>query len=238
MAELSQQRPSNPASQGRYLLSPDVVFMPLADGTAQLIDLDGSFYGLSETAALMLKNTLATDERGALQQIAAHYNADLDRVHADLAELLRTLRAKGLIRCTDDRVPAVGLRTAMAVAISYPVFKIVTPIHNQRLRVFVLLALARLCFALFGWARTVAAWHKCLRCFPVLAADSPRQQVIDTIDDAVGRSADKLPSISCKERALCCWYMLRSAGVPAKLVMGVRFLPFRRIVGVKLMHEP
>src|SRR5690242_21271606 len=98
MAELSQQRPSNPALRGRYLLSPDVVLMPLADGTAQLVDLDGSFYGLSETAALMLKSTLELDEQGALQQMAAHYNTDLDRVHADLAELLRTLRAKGLIR--------------------------------------------------------------------------------------------------------------------------------------------
>jgi hypothetical protein len=174
----------------------------------------------------MLKSTLEMDEHGALQQMAAHYNADLDRVHADLAELLRTLRAKGLIRRTDDRVPADRLRMTMAWAISYPVFKMVIPVQNQRLRVLVLLALARLGFALFGWARTVEAWHKGLGCSPVFTADSQRQQLIDTIGDAVRRSAGKLPSISCKERALCCWYMLRSAGVPARLVMGVRFPPF------------
>ncbi len=81
--------------QGRYLLSPDVLFMPLEDGTAQLIDLDGSFYGLSETAALMLKSTLDTGEPDAVRRIAAQYNAGLNRVHADFAELLETMRAKG-----------------------------------------------------------------------------------------------------------------------------------------------
>jgi hypothetical protein len=226
MADPSQRRPSNPALRGRYLLSPDVVLMPLEDGTAQLVDLDGSFYGLSETAALMLKDTLDMGEYDAVQRIAAQYNADLDRVHADLAVLLGTLRAKGLIRRSDDRLPAARLRTAIALAISYPVFKIVTPVHNQRLKALMLLVIARLCFALFGWARTVGAWHKCLRRSPVFATDSQRQRLIDTIDNAIRRSARDLPSNSCKERALCCWFMLRSTGVPAKLVMGVRLRPF------------
>jgi hypothetical protein len=227
MADSFRRRPSNPGLRDRYLLSPDVVLIPLADGTAQLVDLDGSFYGLSETAAQMLISTLDMGEHDAVQRIAAQYNADLDRVHADLAALLGTLRAKGLIRRSDNRLPAVaGLRTAMALAISYPAFKIATPVHNQRLKAMMLLAVARLCFALFGWARTVEAWHKCLSRSPVLAADSQRQQLIDTIDNAIRRSASKLPSISCKERALCCWFMLHSAGVKAKLLMGVRFLPF------------
>jgi Transglutaminase-like superfamily/Coenzyme PQQ synthesis protein D (PqqD) len=227
MADSSQRRPSNPGLHGRYLLSPDVVLMPLADGTAQLVDLDGSFYGLSETAAQMLKATLDMGEHDAFQRIAAQYNADLDRVRTDLAELIETLRAKGLIRRSGDRLRTVaGLRTAMALAISYPVFKIVTPVRNQRLKAMMLLAVARLCFALFGWARTVNAWHKFLRRPHVSAADLEQQPLIAAIDDAIRLSANNLPSISCKERALCCWFMLRSAGVKAKLLMGVRFLPF------------
>jgi hypothetical protein len=227
MADSSRRRPSNPGVRGRYLLSPDVVLMPLADGTAQLVDLDGSFDGLSETAAQMLISTLDMGEHDAVQRIAAQYNTDLNRVHADRAVLLGTLRAKGIIRRSGDRLPAVaGLRTAIALAISYPVFKTVTPVHNQRLKAMMLLADARLCFALFGWARTMEAWHKCLRRSPVFAADSQQQQLIDTIDGVIRRSASKLPSISCKERALCCRFMLHSAGVKAKLLMGVRFGPF------------
>ncbi len=114
----------------------------------------------------------------------------------------------------------------MALAISYPVFKIVALVHNQRLKALMLLTIARLCFVLFGWARTVESWHKCLRCSPVFATDPQRQQLIDTIDSAIRRSASMLPSISRKERTLCCWFMLHSVGVKAKLLMGIRPLPF------------
>jgi hypothetical protein len=225
MVEPAQQRPGNPALRARYLLSPNVVLMPLADGTAQLVDLNGSFFGLSETAARMLKGTLDMGEQDAVQRIAAEYNADHDKIHTDLTALLGTLRAKGLIRRSDDHVPTVKLRTAIALAISYPVLRIVAPVRNQRLKALALLAAARLCFALTGWARTVEAWQRCLKHPRGPAANSERVRLIDTIDSATRHSANDLPSIACKERALCCWFMLRSAGVPAKLVMGVRFLP-------------
>lgn len=226
MGEPVQRRPSDLISRGRYLLSPNVVLIPLEDGTAQLVDLDGSFFGLSETATQMLKSTLEMGERDTVQRIAAEYNADHGRVHADLTALLRTLRAKGLIRRSDDHLPAVRLRTVIALAISYPTLKIVAPVRSQRLKAWALLAAARLCFALAGWARTVEAWQRCLKRPHRPAADSDRERLIDTIDRATRHSASDLPLISCKERALCCWFMLRSAGVPARLVMGVRLLPF------------
>lgn len=226
MVEPAQQRPDDPAFYGRYLLSPDVVLMPLEDGTAQLVDLDGSFFGLSETAARMLKGTLDMGEQDAVQRIAAEYNVDRDRVYTDLTALLGTLRAKGLIRRSDDHLPAVRLRTAIALAISYPVLRIVAPVRNQRLKALTLLAAARLCIALAGWARTVEAWQRCLKRSGGPAANSERERLIDTIDSATCRSASELPSIACKERALCCWFMLNSAGIPARLVMGVQFHPF------------
>jgi Transglutaminase-like superfamily/Coenzyme PQQ synthesis protein D (PqqD) len=226
MGEPARRRPSDPISDGRYLLSPNVVLMPLEDGTAQLVDLDGSYFGLSETAAQMLKAALDTGEQEAVQRIAAEYNADYDRLHADLTALLGTLRAKALIRRSDDHLPAVRLRTMVALAISYPVLKIVARVRSQRLKALALLAAARLCFALAGWARTVETWQKCLKRPHGPAANSERERLIDIIDRAIRRSASNLPSISCKERALCCWLMLRSAGVPARLVMGVRVHPF------------
>ncbi|MBV8359625.1 MAG: lasso peptide biosynthesis B2 protein [Deltaproteobacteria bacterium] len=219
------QRPSDPASHGRYLLSPDVVLMPLEDGTAQLVDLDGSFFGLSKTAVQMLKGTLEMGKGDTVQRIAADYNADHDRVDADLTALLGTLRAKGLIRRSDDHLPAVRLRTIIALAISYPALRIVAPVRNQWLKALALLAAARLCFALAGWARTVEAWQKCLKRSYRPVANLELERLIDTIDRATRHSASHLPSIACKERALCCWFMLRSAGVPARLVMGMRVLP-------------
>jgi len=226
MGEPAQLRPDNPALRGRYLLSPNVVLMPLEDGTAQLVDLDGAFFGLSETAAQMLRGALEMDEQDAVQRIAAEYNADHDRICNDLTSLLGTLRAKGLIRRSNDHLPATRLRTAIALAISYPILRIVTPIRNQRLKALALLAAARLCFALAGWVRTVEAWQKCLKQPHGPAANSERERLIGAIDSATCRSASELPSITCKERALCCWFMLHSAGVRARLVMGVRFLPF------------
>jgi hypothetical protein len=226
MAEPKHRFASNPAACDRYVLCPDVVLMPFEDGTAQLLDLDGSFFGLSETAAKMLKGVLEQSEPDTTQRIAVEYNADLDRVRADLASLLASLRANGLIRRSDDRPPGVRLRTAIAITISYPALRILGLVRNQRLKTLSLLALARLCFVLAGWARTVEAWRKCLRTSQVVAASSERERLIDTIDSEVRRSASDLPSVACKERALCCWFMLRSAGVPARLVLGVQFLPF------------
>jgi len=226
MVEPAHQPPGNPALRGRYLLSPDVVLIPLEDGTVQLVDLDGSFFGLSETAARMLKGTLDMGEQNAVQQIAAEYNVDHDRLYTDLTTLLGILRAKGLIRRSDDHLPVVRLRRAIALAISYPILRVVAPVCNQRLKALALLAAARLCFALAGWARTVEAWQGCLKRPHGPAANSEREQLIDRIDSATRRSASELPSIACKERALCCWFMLNSAGIPARLVLGVRFLPF------------
>jgi len=210
----------------RYVLSPDVVFLALDDGTARLLDLDGSFFGLSDIAAEMLKGTLDQGIAATVQRIAAEYDGQLERVQADLAALLGKLRTKSLIRLSDDPLPAVKLRAAIAIAISFPALRILGLLRNQRLKAGALLALARACFAVAGWARTVEAWQKCLKRPHDAVSNLEQEQLIDAIDGATRRSASALPSIACKERALCCWFMLHSAGVPVKLVMGVQFFPF------------
>jgi hypothetical protein len=225
MADPARRLPSDPPALGYCRLSPDVVLIPLEDGTAGLLDLDGSFFGLSELAAAMLIGTLDKNAPDTVERIAAEYNADVARVRADLSELLRTLRAKGLIRVSGDRSSA-RLRTVIAIAVSSPVLKTLGLVRNPWLKAPALLAVARLSFALAGWARTVDAWQKCLRRSHVAAVGSERERLIDMIDSATRSSASGLPSIACKERALCCWFMLHSAGIPARLVMGVQFVPF------------
>jgi transglutaminase superfamily protein/coenzyme PQQ synthesis protein D (PqqD) len=226
MAEAIRRSTCNPAASGRYLLCPDVVLMPLEEGTAQLLDLDGSAFGLSETATRMLQAILDGGAQRAVRRIAEEHAVHLDKVRADLSALLATLRAKRLIRHSDDHLARVRLRTAIAITISYPALNILRLVRNQRLKALALLAVARLCFALAGWARTVDAWRKCVKPSHTSTANSEPEGIIDAIDSAIRRSANDLPSIGCKERALCCWFMLHSVGVPASLVMGVRSFPF------------
>jgi hypothetical protein len=215
-----------PPASSRYVLCPNVILLPLADRTACLLDLDGSFFNLSQTAAQMLKGILEQNQADAIEQIAAEYNADVDRVREDLIALITQLRTKDLIRRNDERVRETGLRTAIAITLSYPGLGLLRRVHNQRLKALALLTLARTSFRLAGWARTVGAWRKYVGSHHFLVAASQRERLIDAIDGAIRRSPKDVPSNACKERALCCWFMLRSVGIPAKLVMGVQFQPF------------
>jgi hypothetical protein len=226
MPEPACRSSTNRETRSGYVLHPDVVFIPTEDGTAQLLDLDGSAFFLSETASKMLKGVLERGEADTLERIAAEHNTNLDGVRADLSALLANLRARGLVRRGDERLHRMTLRSVIAISISFPTLKILRFVRDQRLKALALLVVARLCFLLAGWARTVDAWRKCLNISQVRALDPDRETLIDTIDSAIRDSANNLIWIACKERALCGWFMLRSAGVPATLVLGVRFSPF------------
>jgi hypothetical protein len=75
--------PSNPLACGSYRLFSrrGLDAARKRDGAATL---DGSFFCLSETAAQMFKGTLSQGEQDTVQRIAGDYNADRDRVRADL----------------------------------------------------------------------------------------------------------------------------------------------------------
>jgi hypothetical protein len=175
----------------------------------------------------MLRRTLDAGQAEAARQIAAEYNVDRAAIQSDLLDLLRTLVGKGLIRWGDDSPRVLGLRRAAAALVSYPAVMIAALVGKPRLKALVLLAFARLSFALAGWARTIEAFQK-YAVSPFSNFDGPgdRQKVVDSIENAIRCSANALRAISCKERALGCWFMLRTAGVPARLVMGVRLSPF------------
>lgn len=52
------------------------------------------------------------------------------------------------------------------------------------------------------------------------------EKIIEAIDEKVRTIAAKhLLNIGCKERALCCWTLIRSYGLPVKLVLGVDLFP-------------
>jgi hypothetical protein len=209
-----------------YVLGPDVFLIPLQDGTMGLLDLDGSYVCLSQTAAKMLKGISTRSEAETIEQIADEYDVEVATVRADLNQLIASLRTNGLIRRRGDRQLRARFRRVIAIVIGYPVLASLGFVSNPRLKSLALLALARIQFRLAGWARTVDTWRNYLRRYEVFDTAARQDSLLDSIESGVNGWANHLLSVSCKERALCSWFMLRAAGIPAVLVMGVQFSPF------------
>jgi hypothetical protein len=88
------------------------------------------------------------------------------------------------------------------------------------------LPLARLCVRVFGWTRTVAVWQQCQRAGSGTVGEEEADKIVKAVDEAVSRAAAKYPfQVACKERALCCWALVGSTGVPATLVVGINLFP-------------
>src|SRR5262249_22081005 len=96
-----------------------------------------------------------------------------------------------------------------------------------RLRAFALLILARLSCWLVGWARTVAAWQRCHRGHKTHADPRSREKAAKAAHAPLrGSAAGHLIPAGCKERSVCCWALVRWAGLLATLVLGVNLYPF------------
>jgi hypothetical protein len=209
----------------RYVLAPDVILVPVPDGSVRLLDMGGSFYAVPAVGAEMLQETLGGGTGSAARRVAERYGVDVRQVRADQDAFLRDLRKKGLIR------PArMGRQRRPGMALPHltlaPALWLASRAGRGHLRTWLLLALSRLSFLLFGWARTLAVWR---RWFPLkdtrLSAEEMEGRAA-AVDEAVRRSAACHPfRIDCKERALCCWALARAAGVPAALVVGVQLFP-------------
>ena len=191
--------------------------LPVDDGSARLLDLDGSFHALSRSGFELLQATLEEGPDAAASAIAASYAVDPARIRADLGVLLADLHGKGLIRASGEPVsPSPRARWGGRCIHAFAA----TPLSGSPAA---LLVFARLCFATFGWSETVAAWAEVL----TNQARPPVRQpsAVDQIDRRVRSLAARLPGVDCKERALAAWTMLARAGVPATLVVGVHLYP-------------
>jgi hypothetical protein len=86
--------------------------------------------------------------------------------------------------------------------------------------------LARLSFALFGWAATVAAWQEAHAQFPSRQAGARDAGMIQALDTTVRAAVAFHPvAVACKERALCAWSLARAAGLHASLIVGIELFP-------------
>jgi hypothetical protein len=90
----------------------------------------------------------------------------------------------------------------------------------------ILLASARLSFALFGWAPTLAVWQEAHAHFPERQAGEHEAATIQALDAVVRTAVAGHPvAVACKERALCAWSLVRAAGLNASLIVGIELFP-------------
>jgi hypothetical protein len=226
MQTIASPVPLPVASCEAWALAPDVLLVPAPEGGARIIDMNGSFHALSTVAADMLRVTLADGAEAAVCQVARNYGADVRQVKCDLDVFLGQLQALGLLCRGPARRRRPG-RTAAAYLLVLPALWLVGRcLPLGRLRVSALLTLAWLSFRCFGWGPSVAVWRRCPRHDPPGLSPEQGRQVALGVDEQVRRAAaGHLLAVACKERALCCWALARSAGLPAALVIGIQFCP-------------
>lgn len=217
---------SSPQSNGQpeYRLSPNVLIVVIDDGTSRLLDLDGTFSALPPVTTEMLVGILNAALESVVGQVAARYGADPAHVRADLDRLADDLVQQGVIRRGDSAVPRKRVRQRVLSAALPALVRAVTAAPlNIQLRAKVLLGVAHVAIQWFGWPATVAA-------SPVPfgpPGQSGDSDLIRSIDEAVRSAASRhLLNVACKERSLVCWWLLRVADVPARMVIGITLYPF------------
>jgi hypothetical protein len=78
---MMENPPATPRPE--YFLPPNVVLLELPDGTGQMLDFSGKFYALSETAVVMLRETLQRGTTSATRTVAAEYRMEPVEVRPD-----------------------------------------------------------------------------------------------------------------------------------------------------------
>jgi hypothetical protein len=221
---VSPPKQTSIAEASEYNLAADNAVIPMADGSARILNMRDRFYAVPPVAALMLRETLENGTDAAVQRIAADYGVEQDLVEADLKTFLATLEKRGIIRRKADNGRSRFLGARLVAAMFGLTFRL---LPTSRLRAAALLSAAKIFLHTLGWARTVEAFR---RQFPAKAADhtsSQAESLAQAIDEKVRNAAAWNPiGVACKERALTCWALARGAGLPAVLVVGVELFPF------------
>lgn len=197
-------------------LAPDVVLLLLSDGSARILDFGGNFYAVSETAALMLNQTLEHGMESAAERIASTYGIEKSRAWDDLRRLVADLEKQGVLvgpqgQPSKER-PNGGRNRFLACIHSLPL----------SLKSWALLGFGYLTIRKLGWPTTIRLFQAHHRKQGVTREKADPQ----AIDGIIRSVAARYPvPVECKERALCCWSILRGMGLPATLVVGISLYP-------------
>ncbi len=212
--------------KGEYAISPDVVFLQIDDGSARLLDLGGEFFAVPATGAEMLRGVVEQGTAATVCRLAAEYGVGEERIRADLDILMHKLEARGLIYSLGKGRPRRSCGGLASLIVLSWLRQVLRSRRSWQKKAGRLMTLARLSFRFWGWARTVSLWKECLPESKCQVTAEEEEETVRAIDEAIrAAAAGHLLEMACKERALCCWALIRSAGVPAKLVVGINLFP-------------
>jgi hypothetical protein len=210
---------SNRTDGSEFTLQDNVVLAIVHDGSARFLDMNGEFFALPAPGGLLV-HALVESGQSAVNNLAVQLSIGPE----EIALLAGDLERNGLIHragASSRTEPRKRIREA-------PLTMLVRMLHPFRWSiagVWALLAAAYLSFHALGYARTVAIWQ---REFPI---EPNRRQpagdgLVSAIDGLVRSAAARhLLRVECKERSICCWALLRAAGIDATLVVGVNLFP-------------
>jgi hypothetical protein len=210
-----------------FRLGPDVLLIPVEDGSARLLDFAGKTFAISDVAARMLSATLAFGPETAAARCARHWGVEIERVQADLETLLTNLVKQGLLVRRDQTSRRPSLSESLAARAVSAFVRVTCFLRPKAVgQARGLLTVANLSCRWLGWPNTVRAWQ---RSFPLskrplqgLSADVALQ----TIDIAVRQAlASSAMHHACKERGLTGWALARRAGLSPRLVIGINLCP-------------
>lgn len=227
LIESVQYPTAHVTNSGAYRLAPDVILLRIQDGSARLLNLRGNFYALSQSGAQMLEETLREGFAPAALHIATAYRTDVSRVQNDLHAFLHDLEQKQLIQQVRRHQDMFQKKNIWPRLVLLPVLRLIffSPLSLEK-KSWTLLTLAAVAIRLFGWPGTVANWHSSLQKYAPRGPAAPLEPSIQEIDQAVRSVAAGHPfHVECKERALCCWWLLSAAGFSPTLVIGVGLFP-------------
>lgn len=217
---------TSPNNQTEFTLSRDAAIIVMEDGAARILDMQGDCLTLPRVGAEMLSWTLKHGAKQAAEKLAETYGIELETARSDLSALLADLLARRILHEGSSQPHAAGpVRKGGAHLLASLLLVAVRLAPTTRMRAALLLAAARISYALFGWRPTLEAWR---RRIPRGAGSLPGEAAatIAAIDTNVKSAATSHPlGVDCKERALASWALARRAGIAARLVIGVELYP-------------
>jgi hypothetical protein len=208
-------------------LASDTLYVGVGDGSGRLLSLKGDFFALSPASAEILELLLVRPLKAALQELYSIFDAPESLIRKDVSNLLTALHRRRLIT-SNSRYQRVGNQKYDAP------LTIQSALLNTFWRVpvgcsqaaWALLALARLSCRLWGWSTSLACWKRFLSYRCAYCRRAGYLERAAAIDETVRRVASRHPmGMSCKERALVCWFLLAKVNIPADLVLGINLYP-------------